>query len=159
MIPDEQAPLPTPRRGRLTRTAGWLGVAFGAVHCVVAPLDIRSRWSQVASEGWWNTFTLDTPATLAEFERSETFWLTLGSFGAPVLALGCFILWSERHHQRVPGWLGWLLLSWGVPFVIVLPASPGWVIPLVGALVVLGDRRPRRTATPRPTRPASLAQA
>ncbi|WP_431775214.1 hypothetical protein [Streptomyces cucumeris] len=62
----------------------------------------------------------------------------------PVLALGCYIVCSIRHHQRVPGWLGWLMLVWGLFLVTTLPVSPGWAIPISGVLVVLGDRRRRR---------------
>jgi hypothetical protein len=81
---------PERRGARLTKAAGWIAIAFGAVHVITAPLESRPRdiWSQVVDEGWWNTFTLDKATTLAELERSETFWVTLGSFGVPVLVLG-----------------------------------------------------------------------
>jgi hypothetical protein len=143
----------------LTKTAGWIAVALGAVHVVVAPFDTRDRWSEVARDGWWNTFTLDKATTIAQFERSETFWVTLGSFGAPVLVLGCYILWATRQQQRVPGWLGWILLAWGLPFVVTMPASPGWAIPLVGGLLVLGDRRRSREAAPSAVRQESMSRA
>ncbi len=124
---------------RLSEAAGWIAIAFGAVHIVVAPLGSRTTWSQVRAEGWWSTATLAKPTTLAEAQRSEAFWTTLGSFGAPVLALGCHIVWSARRGRRVPRWLGGIVLAWGLPFVTVLPASPGWVIPLIGGLLVAGD--------------------
>lgn len=131
-------------RGRAAlQAAGWTAVAFGGVHAVVAPFQARETWSRVASEGWWDRFTLDEPSTPAEFERSHGFWVSVGSFGVPMLALGSYLLWSVRHGHRVPGWLGSLLLAWGVPLVIVLPRSPGWAIPVIGGLIVLGDRRNR----------------
>jgi hypothetical protein len=135
------------RRGaRLTKAGGWIALVFGAVHVVVAPLESRSRdvWSQAVDEGWWNTFTLDESTTLAEFERSETFWVTLGSWGVPLLVLGCYVVWSARQRHRVPGWIGWIMLAWGVPFVTALPGSPGWLILLSGGLIALGDRRRHR---------------
>jgi Family of unknown function (DUF6463) len=138
------------RRGaRLTKAGGWIALAFGAVHVIVAPLESRSRdiWSQVVDEGWWNTFTLDESTTLAQFERSETFWVTLGSFGVPLLVLGSYVVWSTHQGHRVPGWIGWILLAWGLPFVTALPASPGWVLVVSGGLIALGDRR-RSQATP-----------
>jgi Family of unknown function (DUF6463) len=88
---------------------------------------------------------LDESTTLAEFERSETFWVTLGSFGVPVLVLGCYVLWSARQGHRVPGWIGWVLLAWSLPFVTTLPASPGWMLTASGALIVLGDWRRSKT--------------
>ncbi len=98
------------------------------------------------AEGWWNSFTLDRPATLGEFERSEAFWVSLGSFGVPMVAIGCYILRVVRQKQRIPRWLGWLLLAWGSAIVTALPASPGWAIPIAGGLLVLG----REESTPAP---------
>jgi hypothetical protein len=149
------------RGARLTKAGGWIALVFGAVHVIVAPLESRSRdvWSQAADEGWWNTFTLDESTTLAEFERSETFWVTLGSWGVPVLALGCYVVWSARQRQRVPGWIGWIMLAWSLPFVTALPASPGWLFAVSGALIVLGDRRSGRALPVRSEPEPSIEEA
>lgn len=157
---------PKGRRLNPTRLAGWIALGFGAVHLVVAGWATRAEWSRVADQGWWNTVTLAEPRTRAEAERANAFWLTLGSFGAPMIAVGAHLLWATRHGHRVPRSVGWTLLAWGAPFLVVLPASPGWVVPLVGGLIVGGDNnrdatrgtlhhrsRCRRTAvTPRPAR-------
>lgn len=129
-------------RGRLAlQAAGWTAVAFGAAHVVVAPLEDRTTWSQVLAEGGWDTFTLDAPTTSAELERSRAFWVSMGSFGVPMLALGSYLVWSVRQGHQVPGWLGAMMIAWGVPLVIVLPKAPGWAIPLMGGLIALGNRR------------------
>ncbi|MFD4366394.1 DUF6463 family protein [Rhodococcus sp. NPDC058521] len=125
---------------RVTEVGGWLAIAFGAVHTVVAPLGHGSALSDAAEEGWWNTFTLDDSTTLAEALRSEAFWMTIGSFGIPMFALGSFILWSARQSHRVPAWLGWILVVWSVILTTALPASPGWVVIVIGVLLILGDR-------------------
>lgn len=135
------------RRNHLTQAAGWIGVGMGVLHVVVAPLDRRHVWSRTRAEGVWNAFTLRTPVTIDELRRAEAFWMSLGSWGAPVLLLGSSVLWSARRGQRVPSWLGWLLIAWGAPLVVVLPASPGWAFPLMGGLIVLGDG-PARTSSP-----------
>jgi Family of unknown function (DUF6463) len=148
------------RRGiRLTKAGGWIALAFGAIHVIVAPLEGRSRdlWSDVVGEGWWNTFTLDEPTTLAELDRAERFWVTLGSWGVPLLVLGAYIVWSTRQGHRVPAWIGWIILAWGLIFATALPASPGWVLPAIGGLIVLGDRR-RSRATPLGSENESLLQ-
>jgi hypothetical protein len=145
------------RRGaRLTKAAGWIALVFGAVHVIVAPLESRSRdvWSRVVDDGWWNTFTLSEPTTLAEYELSERFWVTLGSWGVPLLALGSYIVWSTHQGHRVPAWIGWIFLAWGLIFATALPASPGWLFPVIGGLIVLGDRRGRRVAPQRHGREA-----
>ncbi|GAA4905026.1 hypothetical protein GCM10023223_22270 [Stackebrandtia albiflava] len=123
--------------------AGWIAVAFGIVHTAVAPWDTRDTWTQVFAEGWWNTFTLDQATTLAALDRSETFWMTIGSFGVPVLILGCHVLWSVRRRHRVPAGLGWLLLVWASVLATAAPVSPAWALVVVGALIVVGDRAGR----------------
>ncbi|REF00768.1 DUF6463 family protein [Thermomonospora umbrina] len=125
---------------RLSKAAGWIAVGMGVVHVVVAGWERRDLWSQVVEDGVWNTFTLDKSVTLSQFERAEGFWTTFGSFGVPVLVFGCYVVWSTRRHQRVPGWLGWIFLAWGVPLVILCPASPGWAFPIIGGLLIAGDK-------------------
>jgi hypothetical protein len=149
------------RRAWLTAAGGWIALVFGAAHVIIAPLESRSRgvWSDVADEGWWNTFTLEDASTIAEYERSLTFWVTLGSWGAPVLILGCYVVWSARQHQRVPAWIGWIMLAWSLPFVTALPASPGWLFAVSGALIVLGDRRRGRVVPMRSEHESSKRQA
>ncbi|RDI42778.1 DUF6463 family protein [Nocardia mexicana] len=137
----QQRTAPNPTGVRSTQIAGWIAIAFGAIHTLVAPIDTRDTWSLVFSEGWWNTFTLDKATTLAQLERSETFWLTLGSFGVPILLLGCHLVWSARHHHRVPGWIGWLLVIWSLLLITAVPASPAWALLLSGGLITLGDSR------------------
>jgi hypothetical protein len=54
-----------------------------------------------------------------------------------VLVLGLYIEWATRQRQRVPGWIGWILLAWALPFVTALPASPGWALAVSGGLIVV----------------------
>ena len=147
------------RRAWLTQAGGWIALVFGAAHVIIAPLERRDVWSDAADEGWWNSFTLQESTTLAEFERSETFWVTLGSWGAPVLIIGCYVVWSARQGQRVPGWIGWIMLAWSLPFVTALPASPGWLFAVSGALIVLGDRRSGRVVPMRSEHESSKKEA
>jgi hypothetical protein len=148
-------------RAWLTKAGGWIALVFGAAHVIIAPLESRRRdvWSDAADEGWWNTFTLEESTTIAEFERSHTFWVTLGSWGVPVLILGCYVVWSARQGHRVPGWIGWIMLAWSLPFVAALPASPGWLFAVSGALIVLGDRRSGRVVPMRSEHESSRKEA
>jgi hypothetical protein len=149
------------RRAWLTQAGGWIALVFGAAHVIIAPLESRRRdvWSDAADEGWWNTFTLEESTTLAEFERSHAFWVSLGSWGVPVLILGCYVVWSAHKRHRVPSWIGWIMLAWSVPFVTALPASPGWLFAVSGALIVLGDRRGGRVVPLRRERESSRKEA
>ena len=129
------------RSTNLTRVAGWMAVGIGVVHVVVGHLGVWDEWSQALSDGLWNTFTLDDAETVDELQRSEALWTGAASYGFPVLLLGCSILWSLRQGVRTPRWLGWLVVGWGVLLCTAVPASPAWVFLVIGALIVLGDRR------------------
>jgi len=89
-----------------------------------------------------------TSRTLAEAERAVTFWQTLGSFGFPMLALGGHVVWSAHQRRRVPGWLGGIVLAWGLPFVTALPTSPGLALPVIGGLIIAGDTDGRGRSRP-----------
>ncbi len=49
------------------------------------------------------------------------------------------VVWSAHQRRRVPGWLGGIVLAWGLPFVTALPASPGRALPVIGGLIIAGD--------------------
>ncbi|NNH70211.1 hypothetical protein HLB23_10110 [Nocardia uniformis] len=136
----EQRTSAEPGSVRATRTAGWIAVVFGVVHTVLAPLQAGDTWSQAVSDGWWNTFTLEKAITPAQLERSESFWISLGSFGVPVLILGCYVVWSTRQRHRVPAWIGWIVLAWALIMATAVPVSPAWVLIVCGGLIVFGDR-------------------
>ncbi|QBS40614.1 DUF6463 family protein [Nocardia sp. CS682] len=135
---------------RSTKVAGWIATAFGAVHIVLSPVGVRDTWSQAVSDGWWNTFTLDESTTLAQYERSEALWISLASFGVPIFVLGCYILWSAHQNHRVPGWIGWLILTWALLLTTAVPASPAWALLLCGVFLILGDGK-RTNSTPSPS--------
>lgn len=127
----------------ITRAAGWIAIAGSAFHLVATPLSRGSAWSEVFSQGWWNTVTLEpTPERLPV---AEAFWLTPGSFAAPLLLFGALVVWSANQGHRVPAAFGWGMAAWGVAAVSLLPASPGWIFPLIGGLIIAGDRQRTRT--------------
>lgn len=126
----------------ITRAAGWIAIAGSTVHLVATPLIRSSVWSEVFSQGWWNTVTLEP--TAAQLPVAEAFWLTPGSFAAPLLLFGALVVWSANQGHRVPAAFGWGLVAWGAAVVTLLPASPGWIFPLVRGLIIAGDRvRPK----------------
>ncbi|MFD9884700.1 DUF6463 family protein [Streptomyces alboflavus] len=129
-----------PTRPKLARAAGWIAVAFGAIHIVVAPLDKRDVWSDIFEQGPWRTISLDvTPGNLA---YSEAFWVGPASFGVPVLLFGAFVLWAAKRGARVPAAFGWAMTAWGAVLAALLPASPAWALVAVGVLLVLAARGP-----------------
>jgi hypothetical protein len=133
--PASHARMPT---SGIARVAGWIAVAFGVTHVVVAPLDYRQVWADILDKGPWETLSLDvTPENRA---YSEAFWVGPGSFGVPVLLIGAFVLWTVRRGERVPAPFGWAMTAWGAGLVVLLPRSPTWALLVVGVLLVLAAR-------------------
>lgn len=126
------------KRSVLAGTAGWIAVAFGVVHTVVAPWDYRDYWETIVDEGPWQTLTLDhDPGAMG---YNEAFWIGPGSFGVPVLLFGAFVVWINRRGERVPTGFGWALTVWAAFLCAVMPSSPAWALLLAGVLLVIAPR-------------------
>jgi hypothetical protein len=141
----------------LTEAAGWTALAFGTAHMLITPFDTRRTWAAVLSDGWWNTFTLNVSTTFGEAKHAEAFWLTLGSFGVPMILTGALVVRAARRGERVPEAIGWATLGWGVVLATALPVSPGWALPVIGTLIVAGDRLRKKDPALAP-RPHSFSQ-
>lgn len=53
----------------------------------------------------------------------SAYWLSVSSFGPPMILLGLTVLWLERRGITPPAFLGWLLGAWTVLDTAV--AGPG----------------------------------
>ncbi len=122
----------------VARVAGWIAVAFGVTHVLVAPLDYRHVWAEILDKGPWETLSLDVTSENRAY--SEAFWVGPGSFGVPVLLIGAFVLWTVRRGEQVPAPFGWAMTAWGAGLVVLLPRSPAWALLVVGVLLVLAAR-------------------
>jgi hypothetical protein len=137
----------------ITRVAGWIAVAFGVTHVVVAPLNYQQAWSEILAKGPWQTLSLDvTPENRV---YSEAFWVGPGSFGVPILLIGTFVLWTARRGEHVPAPFAWAMTAWGAGLVVLLPRSPAWALLVVGVLLVLAARTGGGQADPRSDQPGA----
>jgi hypothetical protein len=138
-----------PRIHKLTMFGGLLAACGGILHFAGAALMRSEIWSQIVDEGFVNTVTLDPSAD--RLAVAEAFWFSPGSFGVPLLLLGCLVTWLARRGQRVPGLLGCGVLAWAVLLGLLGGFDAGTMtILLVGVLLVAGDRQARannRTAS------------
>jgi Family of unknown function (DUF6463) len=133
---------PKPRIRKVTLAGGLLAVFGGTLHVVAAALMRSDVWDRIFDEGFVNTVSLDPSAE--ELPIAEAFWFSPGSFGVPLLLLGCLVTWLARRGQRVPGWLGGGVVAWAVLIGLLGGFDEGTIlILLVGVLLVAGDRRAR----------------
>ncbi|MFI6043477.1 DUF6463 family protein [Nocardia sp. NPDC051321] len=131
----------------MIKWAGRLIVFFGAAHTISA-LTVEQAWRHFGAwfsgELWGNDFAEMSPANSA-------WWLSMDSFGIPLILVGLIVLWLDRRGIRPPQFIGWTLGIWTIVGAVVLLPTP-WPIPLVASILLLvgarrADRAPHSGAT------------
>ncbi|MET9216590.1 MULTISPECIES: DUF6463 family protein [unclassified Nocardia] len=121
----------------------WAGrvLAFlGAAHVVAATLLGHRHY------GEWFTFGLWLPdADITELPPAiGAFWMGPGSFGVPLLLLGCLIVWLDRRAIAPPAFLAWSLLVWTVCCALIFEPAPWVLAAAASVLLLIGIRRAPR---------------
>jgi Family of unknown function (DUF6463) len=129
------------RRGPL-RWAGRLIVLYGAAHTLGAlTVEGAARHAGAWFDGdlWGDDLSAMSPAMSA-------YWLSVNSFGPPLVLLGATVLWLDRHGLVPPPFLAWALGGWtALDAVVAGPGAGQGLILLLVACVLLraGSIRPR----------------
>jgi hypothetical protein len=125
----------------MIRWAGWLIALYGLAHSLGAlTVEKAGGHAEAWFTGglWAEQFSDMTPA-------GSAYWLSLGSFGIPLMLIGMLILWLNRQGLAPPAFLAWALLAWTTVDAAILLVTP-WPITLVACiLLLLGIRRPAST--------------
>ncbi len=136
----------------MIRWAGWLITLYGAAHTLGALTVLgatRHAGVWFSGELWGDDLTNMSPAMSA-------YWLSVNSFGVPLIVVGLTVLWLARRGITPPPFIAWALGVWTVVDVVAsgpLPAQ--WLIILLATILLLvGARRgaPRPHADPMRTR-------
>lgn len=121
----------------MTRLAGILLAALGAIHIVLTTALNLDSWARWTGTGLWAS----VPPPNGDFgEDQYVLWLTLGSFGVPLLVLGLFVAGTARRGGVVPAYVGWVVGAWALLLSVVLVAVPGWLVLVPAVLIVRGAR-------------------
>ncbi|GHI40465.1 DUF6463 family protein [Streptomyces violascens] len=130
----------------MIKWAGWIITLFGTTHTLLAlTLEQAGRHAGTwFSGGLWNEDLADmSPA-------GSAYWLSLESFGPPLVLVGLTVLWLNRRGIIPPAFIAWTLGSWTVVDAVILPFTPWPLIALACALLLIGARRARRdTSAPK----------
>ncbi len=121
----------------MTIWAGRILILQGVIHLVTtlaASQQHLSNW--LRGDLWFPSFGMGELSTTA-----GAFWLTLGSFGVPLIVLGGLITRLGRSNHGVPGLVGWALGLWGVAASAVFQPSPFITLLIPAGLIVFGARR------------------
>lgn len=132
----------------MIKWAGRLVVLYGAAHTIgalTAEGAARHARTWFSAELWGDDLADMSPAMSA-------YWLSVNSFGPPLILIGLTVLWLDRRGITPPSFLAWSFVAWIV--VNVLVAGPGvgqdLILLVAAGLLLVGARRARSDSHPAP---------
>ncbi|MFI6906163.1 DUF6463 family protein [Nonomuraea sp. NPDC050394] len=121
----------------MIKWAGWLIILFGAAHTVGA-LTVEKAASHA---GTWFSGGLWADDLSAMSPANSAHWLSVASFGVPLVVAGLLVLWLERRRVTPPPFIAWMLGVWTLVGAMALLTSPWPILLLANVLLPLGARR------------------
>ncbi|WP_330231426.1 DUF6463 family protein [Nocardia sp. NBC_00508] len=125
---------------RMIKWAGWLITLFGAAHTLGA-LTVEKA---ARHAGTWFSGGLWSDDLAAMSSANSAYWLSLASFGVPLVVVGVMVLWLERRGIAPPTFVAWTLGVWTVGGAAVLMFTPWPILLLASVLLLVGSRRAAR---------------
>lgn len=124
----------------MIRWAGWLIVLYGAAHTLGAlTLEGAARHAGAWFSGrLWKEDLADMSAA------NSAYWLSLASFGVPLILVGFLVLWLRRRDIAPPRFVAVTLGLWTLVDAVVLLYSPWPILLLASLLLLIGTHRNRR---------------
>jgi hypothetical protein len=124
----------------MIKWAGRLIVFYGAAHLLGAlTVEGAARHAGAWFGGglWGDDLANMSPA-------SSAYWLSVASFGVPLIVVGLVVLWMDRRGITPPPFVAWTLGIWTVVDAVVLLLTPWPVLLLANILLLAGIQRTRR---------------
>ncbi|WP_435240922.1 DUF6463 family protein [Streptomyces cucumeris] len=124
----------------MIKWAGWIITLCGTAHTIGA-LTVQKA-ARHAGE-WFSGGLWDED--LAELSPAGgAYWLSLASFGIPLILIGLTVLWLDRRDITPPAFIAWTLAAWTAVDAVVLPFTPWPLFALACALLLIGAHRADR---------------
>ena len=123
---------------RLITWAGRLIVFYGAAHtlgALTAEGAAKHAGAWVGGDLWGEDLADMSPAMSA-------YWLSVNSFGPPLVVIGLTVLWLNRHGVTPPSFIAWALGTWAVLDLLLSGpgAGQGLIILVASGLLLAGTR-------------------
>jgi hypothetical protein len=130
----------------MIKWAGRLTVLYGAAHMLGAlTVERAARYAGAwfSGELWRDDLANMSPANSA-------LWLSVDSFGVPLIVVGLMVSWLDRRGITPPPFIAWTLGIWTVIDAVILLLTPWPVLLLANILLLVGVRRARHRDNPTP---------
>ncbi|GGS23317.1 hypothetical protein GCM10010252_73080 [Streptomyces aureoverticillatus] len=131
----------------MIKWAGWLIALFGAAHTLLA----LTAEGAARHAGAWFSGELWGDDLGAMSSESSAYWLSLASFGVPLVVVGLTVLWLDRQGMVPPPFIAWTLGIWTVVGAVILLPTPWPILLLANVLLLVGARRATHRDTSVPT--------
>ncbi|GAB3864950.1 hypothetical protein GCM10029963_76210 [Micromonospora andamanensis] len=127
----------------MVKWAGGLIVFYGAAHTLgglAAEGAARHAGTWFGGEMWGEELANMSPAMSA-------YWLTVNSFGPPLILIGLTVLWLNRRGITPPQFLAWSMAAWVLVGTVIAGPGVGQDVILLAAcgLLLAAHRRAKHT--------------
>ncbi|MFD8532191.1 DUF6463 family protein [Streptosporangium canum] len=127
-------PVLSARPSRLAIWAGRAMILIAVAHTAVfVPLAPWSSW-----------LAGDLRNRVADSDSVATFWALPGGFVAVLVLLGLLVARAGRQGQRVPGYVGWVILAWAALAVSLIGPSGFLLAAIPAGLLIASNITARR---------------
>lgn len=125
----------------MIKWSGHLLLWLGTVHLVLT----LALTAPTHAADWLSGAAWGLNGSLSELPAVEgAFWVTVGSFGAPLVLCGALVLWLDRRGLTPPTFLGWGLLAWSLAGGALFEPAPWIALCIAAGLLTAGVRRAGR---------------
>ncbi|WP_084964864.1 DUF6463 family protein [Thermoactinospora rubra] len=130
----------------MIKWAGWIMVLYGAAHTLGA-LTVEGA---ARHAGAWFSGQLWGEDLAAMSPANSAYWLSLASFGPPLILIGLMVVWLNRRGIAPPPFIAWTLGILTVVDAVIMVLTPWPILLLANVLLLAGARRARRRENPVP---------
>ena len=135
----------------MMKWAGGLIVLYGTAHTLGAltALGAAGHADVWFSRDLWTEDLSDMSPAMSAY------WLSVNSFGPPLVLVGLTVLWLDRRGITPPSFIAWSMVCWLVAGTVMAGPGVGQDLILLTAAVLLlvAASRARRSEAVRPTEP------
>jgi hypothetical protein len=121
----------------MIRTAGWIMVLYGAAHTILGLTVEEAAWH---ADDWFSGELWGEDLAHMS-EAKSALYLTLSSFGPPLVVIGLTVLWMDRQGITPPAFISVILGLMTVVDAVINLLSPWPVFLLANVLLLVAAWR------------------